>query len=569
MRTDEYLKLINMEIVNDESELNKIIATLKNIFENNLFCYANNVIFVKDNVFTVINKSDLKAFVEMYFRDLFVLKENKKKELEEVLAVDVNKMFAFAKLNLIDNIRFVGVLDISSEGVYLDKKKKELIVKRSNLILPDLKFDIDEKIFNDVVKDYKNHFPLIDEFLDFVLACRFANNRKRSFLYLNAPSDWGKSFLMSIFKDLGLAIEVDYTDVVGGRPVGLSAMSVFKSLLMFLDEFTVFKKELKKITHSMRIEEKFKSVVEVDVYAKILMSAEKSVSFSDTIETQIANRVIFLEIKKDAKILTDRELYNKIGNYLYKQCVTKYVYEYLKQKITEYLELGIVEADKRAEQTLNKLYSKYKINEIDLETFLIKFVADELFYLKQISNNNEAEIDFEDKKLLKYLYFESEKVYINSFLKFIDELFKAKLDETKYKSASYKKSQLAQILFDAEKIRDILKQKKIDGVNKKVIEVDIRALNYKYLIKTKTFEFENYKIEFDDLEDLAIKINELVKDIYQMPNFREKLKDLKETIELYGLTRDFVIVTDEKGYFVGIELKKVKPDKEPNDNVPF
>ena len=580
---DEYVE----DCIIDKNNIAFIKQYLDDLF-GRLFLYKKDVIYIDErtNTFAAINKNDLSNFVfseenigifwnikKSAKEDENADEENnndKKKKIERY--VDVDKIFSYAKLNRLDNIVFEGVL-YDDEKIELDIKRRTLYVRLKNILINDReKREIDENIKSEIIADYKEHFPQIDEFLEFILACRFTHNRKRSFLYLNAPSDWGKSFLMNIFKKVGLGLEVDYSDVIGGRPVGLSAMNVLKSLVLFLDEFTVFKKELKKITHTLFVEEKFMPKVEVEVYAKVLMSAEKSVSFTDTVETQIVNRIIMFEIDKNAKILTERDVYKKYGNLMYFTAVKQYCIEYLINRINYYLSKDEFKADREAENLLNQMFEKYKLDEIDLETYLIQFFADSLSELVLIKNDSDDdELDFETKKLLKYIdTHQNDKniVYINNFSKFVDDLFKIKLDESKYKSASYKKTQLAQILFDADKISDVTKVKRIDKQNKKVVEVIISDLYFKYITKTKVFEYENEKIRFSDFAELAVILNEKIKDYFEISAF-DKINKLVEYIKNYGLLRVFTLVK-EKNQIIGIECETVSPNvSEEDEFFPF
>ena len=569
---DEYIK----ECIVGVKKEDKLIFDKLSDFFGKLFLYKKDVVYVDNNTFAFVTKTDIKSFL---FTDetlgIFWERDvDNKGRLKEDYNINVDKVFAYAKLNRLDNIVFEGVAR-GEEYVKLDYDARTLIVGVKNLFLREKIKQVDEKIKQEIIKDYKEHFPQLDEVLDFIVACRFSNNRKRSFLYLNAPSDWGKSFFMSIFKDLNVAVEVNYGYITKEGPIGLSAMKLLKSLVLFLDEFTVFKKEMKKITHNMTVEEKFMPAVEVPIYAKILMSAEKSNSFSDTVETQIINRVIMIEINSDI-VLTDRELYKKYGNLMYFEAVKSYIFEFLEKKINYYLSLDEFEADKQAEEIINNLYNKYKITAFDLETYLIGFFADELNELlrnKVLEENAEKNgrvynNDFENIKLLKYIHLPSDRkkysLYISNFTKFVDELFDLKLDSTKKKTAEYKKTQIINILFGVKKLSDIVKQKKIKGINKKVAEVDISDLYLKYILKIKRVEIaENEIIIFDTLEELAEKINEVVRN--NLGN-EKKLSEIKENLGVFGLLKIFILVKDSHNGFLGVQYKDILP---PDLEIPF
>ena len=317
--------------------------------------------------------------------------------------------------------------------------------------------------------------------------------------------------------------------------------------------------------------------VEVEVYAKVLMSAEKSVSFTDTVETQIVNRVIMFEIDKNATILTERDVYKRYGNLMYFTAVKQYCINYLINRINYYLSKDEFEVDRESENLLNQMFEKYKINEIDLETYLIQFFADSLSELVSIKNNNanspyDDEIDFETKRLLKYINTyqnDNNLVYINNFSKFVDDLFRIKLDESKFKSALYKKNQLAQILLDADKISDVTKVKRINKQNKKVVEINISKLYFKYISKAKIFEYPDAKIRFDNFADLAIKLNEKIKDYLEVGAL-DKINELSEYIKNFGLLRVFTLVKEKNQQTIrGVEFETVSPAASNSEEIPF
>jgi hypothetical protein len=220
-----------------------------------------------------------------------------------------------------------------------------------------------------------------------------------------------------------------------------------------------------------------------------------------------------------------------------------YTYTTLNNIIQKYLKLGEVKAGLQASKFIEKLHFENKIEEIDLETYLIKFVADNLVELIEEDINL---ANFNTKQLLEYVELKENNyiLYISNFTKFIDILFKNRLDDSKLKTAQYKKTILPQILFDVDNYVDVTKVKKIKGKSKRVTKVDIRDLYYKYLITTKTIELNNAILKFANLEDLATQINTILKDML-VDNI--DTNDIKETLNLWGLGRIFdYIIEDDK-----------------------
>ena len=76
----------------------------------------------------------------------------------------------------------------------------------------------------EIVADYKEQFPELDDVLNMLVAARFAQDRKLAYLWLNAVSDWGKGFFFGgVLIDLGLIVEMSTREVEAifeAKPVG-------------------------------------------------------------------------------------------------------------------------------------------------------------------------------------------------------------------------------------------------------------------------------------------------------------------------------------------------------------
>ncbi len=177
---------------------------------------------------------------------------------------------------------------------------------------------INQNEYSEIVEDYKKHFEYFDELLKLIVDMRFAKNRKASFLYLRVMSNWGKSFFSGLLKNLEIAFEVDYHNLMNRSANDIAPIEVRNSFIMILDEFNNFSQEMKKLSHSFAFAPKFGMREEVELYLKILMSSEKSPSFSGGVDEQIINRVMVMDIADNrAMRLTDRLVYQKYGNAKY------------------------------------------------------------------------------------------------------------------------------------------------------------------------------------------------------------------------------------------------------------
>ena len=214
--------------------------------------------------------------------------------------------------------------------------------------------------YNEVVADYISHFPQIEDILMQVMDMRFAKDRKTSFLHLQTPSNWGKSFFSKLLKSLGIALEMDYSNIANKATNSINALEVRNSFVLIIDEFTNFSQEMKKITHEIDIVAKYESRQIVEVYLKIFLSAEDVGSFTGAVDKQIANRVSQIKIDKSVD-LGDREVFKKYGNEKYSAYLKRYIYIALTNRMSSYLKLDRFKASKVADKNVQKFHNKFKL----------------------------------------------------------------------------------------------------------------------------------------------------------------------------------------------------------------
>ncbi len=182
-----------------------------------------------------------------------------------------------------------------------------------------------------VVDDFKAHFANcgceFDEWLEWLVACRFAGDRKQAFMWLHAPSDWGKGLLIGALTNLRLVTEVSVKAVekiFEGGPVGFAGGSFFRSWILLVDEFKYAKSEVKQLQNTMRVSPKNQLQVEVELYAKLFTSAEHVPSFAGDqgIEDQFARRFSYLQ---GEGVVTDRSVFKEVGKVPYRQALEAYI----------------------------------------------------------------------------------------------------------------------------------------------------------------------------------------------------------------------------------------------------
>ena len=203
----------------------------------------------------------------------------------------------------------------------LDKDKitvdtvERAITVHTNSIVKDIELETkDYPTLELFISEYLRLFPQLPQLVKAIVWARVAP-AKKSFWYIVAPSNWGKSFLMVALEKAGLATEIRNVDrfLANTEASSVSVDKLSRSACLIFDEFENFGNELKNVTFSIRLAEKFKMSQTVDVGLKLMFGANKVNSLSDGIDEQILNRVMFLEMDTVMKV-TDLPTFKKVGS---------------------------------------------------------------------------------------------------------------------------------------------------------------------------------------------------------------------------------------------------------------
>lgn len=215
-----------------------------------------------------------------------------------------------------------------------------------------------------IVADYKQHWPMIDEFLDLLVACRFAQSRKKAFVWIKTMSDWGKSFLLHLLANLDLALEMSASEVeraFSGQPVGKTLNSFKRAWVLAIEEFKSVKSELKQLEQQMQFSPKGYPTVTAPLYLKLFLSAERVESLASGesgVEDQFANR--FSLVEPEGGRLSERLLFQQ-SRVSYSNTMINYVADYLNRKVEEYRSLGAISAADRGDAMVEAFHRKHGI----------------------------------------------------------------------------------------------------------------------------------------------------------------------------------------------------------------
>ena len=77
------------------------------------------------------------------------------------------------------------------DKLIIKKIGTKLFIKKNSLdfIIPK-PLDISDDIYNEIIDDYHQHFKELHSILEWIVACRFTNNRRQSYLHLNIPAKY-------------------------------------------------------------------------------------------------------------------------------------------------------------------------------------------------------------------------------------------------------------------------------------------------------------------------------------------------------------------------------------------
>lgn len=357
-------------------------------------------------------------------------------------------------INQYQLLRYTTDLFSPNQQIIKNDQNSEITVIGNKLNIKEAKTDILKNDYLEIVNDYKKHFKYFDELLELIVNMRFAKDRKASFLHLRVKSDWGKSFLSGLLNNLNIAFEVDYHNLMNKGANDIAPIQVRNSFVMILDEFNNFSAEMKKLSHSFSFAPKFGMREDVELFLKILMSAEKSPSFSGGVDEQIINRVMVMDIKdNEAFKLVDREMYIKHGNAKYMEALERYSYLKISEKVKKYLSLEKFEAHKKADIEVRKSVKKYRMKDIEVLKDSVRDVINEGISEVLLSSDIDINPRFREiknniKEITEGKY--NSKIFIKQPLKTFETIVKNKVSEGEFKKMRYKLSNFAEITYLVE-----------------------------------------------------------------------------------------------------------------------
>jgi len=425
------------------------ISTIEKIITSSFYSPQKNAVYLLNNKDDLIEAKGkdiwrflTKTFGQVLDIDAFTDSIDLKIESEKLSKVEgqrfLTQILSIPSNMITEHIRYVN--QRSSIGVTVDMFAEHGRIEINDEIakvvfkhIPLTSHNYDQLI----IDDYKHHYPNFDSFIEWIVNCRFAGDRKLGYMWLHADSDWGKGFLISVISDHKLSVELHIKEVekmFEGAPVGRSMNDFKRCIVLIIDEFKSVKSELKQLQNQMTISPKNQLAVKVDLYAKLFTSAEHvhSLVGDAGIENQFANRFNYFRYSGS---INSRDLFNKVGKFEYLNNVKNYFAERFNILTSSLIKLGKDTSAKQADDYLKKFHDANGIgNNFSLLSDSLKELADDVVE-HIITNYNQYELVPDGKK-----------IYLKKPSKCISDFIKMRFDDSESFTLIKKKDQIRDLM---------------------------------------------------------------------------------------------------------------------------
>lgn len=214
-----------------------------------------------------------------------------------------------------------------------------------------------------VIDDFRDHFPEVDDLMKFIVAARFASDRKKAYLWWCASSDFGKGLLASLLEEVGALVPISVNQVeqiMDGKAVGVSPEEFRRAIVLHIDEWQTVRSELKLLQSRMEISAKYQMRQRVPLYTKLFTSADDvpSLTTGHGVEDQFANRMSLISSEGN---ITERDLLRSIGKAAYAKSLKNWMAEQLNTHTKTYITRGPEMAAMMADQAVDEFHADHGI----------------------------------------------------------------------------------------------------------------------------------------------------------------------------------------------------------------
>ena len=544
------LKTIKSSLLKQNSQLEKEEQEeiIEDMFES-FVCYIKDMLFFNDGkIEKVPTEKAFYTIVGMRYNSfyggrLITFETTKSGAIKKVWQIDISEIYnSIMTFNRFELLYYKSNLFAEKQYIEANRTNKTITVYTNKINIRKTPLLVKRENYEEIVADYKKHFEFLDDFLRLIVVCRFAGDRKSSFLHMRVKSNWGKSFLMGILRNIEVGFEIDYGHLQNTQTSNISPMQVRNSFVLGIDEFNKLSKEMFKMSHSWQFSAKYGMLEEIDLYLKVLFSAEDSSSFNGGVDEQVINRVMIFDIEDSKSIpLTDRTIYLKYGNKQYMEALAHYFYKGISNHISSFMKLGLYESGKVADLELKEYHKAFKIKEDEtLEPLLRKTLLEELNTVleEKLSVSNDSYTNYQYKSIHNKVFrvargADKGKIIIKSHKKVMETIAKEAFDTETYKKVHWKLPRVGKILKYVKISDNYFQVDRFLPDGEERIRVRDSVIIDPTLLAPLTSELLDR--QFQTKKELVVELNNAIKDSLENNTTQRIKKELEKDIEKFNL----------------------------------
>ncbi|WP_274653042.1 PriCT-2 domain-containing protein [Halocynthiibacter sp. C4] len=223
----------------------------------------------------------------------------------------------------------------------------------------------------DIEAEYLEHAPFLPALTRMLVASNFKKTKEANVLLL-APSNWGKSELLGVFRDLGLLRETTVKEtaaIIDNKPVAINFVEAAEALGWWFDELRGVPDFFKSTEGTVRANLKNGASVEIEINARIASAATmpRGLQTEAGADPQLINRWALIRMKGDAK--TDLPLLNSNGVTAseYRNALKHLIIRLVLESVDELKMLGLEGAQNAAEEIIHQFRLEHPLQPEDIE----------------------------------------------------------------------------------------------------------------------------------------------------------------------------------------------------------
>lgn len=248
----------------------------------------------------------------------------------------------------------------------IDEKHNSII----SHIKIDFKHDLDkitQEIYQEITGAIHNHWlGVIPEILNYLVASKYAVDKKNLWLLIMADSNFGKSKIFEWMREWDGSAFINFEDIINTGINNKKPEDYYNKICLVIDEVMGFDRKLFKIENTLEIRPMRAHTVYIPINARILLSADGGKFNDEYMDKQIINRVSLIDFRgRNNNDLGDLEVTKKYGKNNIKRVMSHHLHTEIVKLIDFYESLDKNSRADEAERIINNFSTKHKMQKMD------------------------------------------------------------------------------------------------------------------------------------------------------------------------------------------------------------